>query len=276
MSGWNEQTLRTAASWKAFKEGKALFERGAVTDVKSTSTGWRGAVSAGKRPLRVSVTVKSATDLETRCSCPENQANGEFCAHAVATGLAILAGGVSAKPEAAVRKEITSAYDLLLPPQWRDALARGKFTASVSASSRSPLDPADLRLADWFATERVVVAPGIHLHLDGPRVAAFLEAIAGHPGVFIGKERTPLAITTGHRIHLAEASLHDDEIRLTPAEADGGWHEIGGGFWQAGEDFLKRAGSTPIPAGILKSLARRESASIPTRQLLSTLDVWQD
>ncbi len=275
MSGWNEKTLRAAASWQAFKEGKSLFDQGAVAAVKTGPSGWQGTVSAGKRPLRVSVTVKSPTDLETRCPCPENQSSGAFCCHAVATGLATLSPAAPVPSPAPAAT--TAARDLLLPPQWRDAIARGKLTANFSASSRVPLDAADLRLSAWLASEGVADAPNLHLHLDAPRAAAFLDAIAGHPGVFAGKERTPLVITSGHRIHLSRADLRGEEVTLTPEDAR--WLKLEGTFWHAGEDFLKRAGTATPPAelrGILQSLARGETATVPVRKILSNLDAWQD
>ncbi len=281
MSGWNEQTLRTAATWKAFKDGKALFERGAVTNVKSSSSGWRGTVISGKRPIRVSVTLRSASDLETRCSCPENQSSGEFCAHAVATGLATLAPAAAPEspPASPPEQADASAFDLLLPPQWREALARGKLSATAKISSRSPVDAADLRLDAWFNAERVASAPSIHIHLDGVRTSSFLDATAGHPTVFAGKDRTPVAVTSGHRIHLAEANLENDKVRLVPASDGCAWNEIGDSYWQAGADFLKRAGSARIPAslsGFLKSLTHGETASVPVRQLLANLESWQE
>ena len=47
MNGWTEQALRVAASWRAFKEGVALRDGGAVAEVKKTENGWRGAVRVG-------------------------------------------------------------------------------------------------------------------------------------------------------------------------------------------------------------------------------------
>ena len=102
MSVWTEQALRGAASWRAFKEGVALRDAGAVVEAKKTEGGWLGAVRVGKRVFRVGVVVKSASDFEVRCSCPENQASGEVCCHAVATGLQALAGADAVKtPEEA-------------------------------------------------------------------------------------------------------------------------------------------------------------------------------
>jgi hypothetical protein len=48
MSGWTEATIRAAASWQAFKEGKGLYEAGMVAEAKASATGWQGIVKVGK------------------------------------------------------------------------------------------------------------------------------------------------------------------------------------------------------------------------------------
>lgn len=281
MSGWNEQTLRAAASWKAFKQGRALFERGAVSGVKAGSSGWQGSVSDGKRPIRVSVAVKSASDLETRCSCPENRSSGEFCAHAVATGLATLShpAPATSQPEQTPKAAVSPAFDLLLPPSWREILTRGKLSLTAKISSRSHLDATDLKLASWLSAERVVAAPSLHLHLDGARTSSFLNAIVGHAAIFAGKEHAPVTVTDGHRIHLSDARLEKDVVRLVPFPDGGAWIEIDSSFWQLETDRLKRAGSATIPSsltGLLRALARGENTSISVREVLTNLESWQD
>ncbi|MCB1092639.1 MAG: hypothetical protein KDL87_13980, partial [Verrucomicrobiae bacterium] len=92
MSVLTEEILRKAASWQAFKEGRSLFENGLVMDAAAGSTGWKGSVKSGSRAIRVGVTMRSATDIEARCACPENRSTGAVCAHAVATGLAVISG----------------------------------------------------------------------------------------------------------------------------------------------------------------------------------------
>ena len=159
MTGWTETTLRAAASWQAFKEGKSLFDGGAVAEAQTGSAGYQGAVKSGPRLIRVQVAVKSPTDFATRCSCAQNRASGEICAHAVAVGLATLAGGKSASnrstvavpaavPVAAV-PIATVPWQILLPLNWRDALVRGKLAATLAASANSELCPADDRLNAW-------------------------------------------------------------------------------------------------------------------------------
>ncbi len=281
MNGWNEQTLRAAASWKAFKSGRSLFESGAVTDAKTTAAGWQGSVSAGRRPLRVSVAVKSATDLETRCPCPENRATGELCSHAVAAGLAALAAADSAAPAQDVLPDAGRtmvARELHLPSNWRESLKRGKLTLKATISRRASEEVSDIKLHDWFSREGVEEKPQVHLQLDEARLGAFLDAIMGHPAVFTG-DGIKLEISDGHRLQLTHATRVADEASLAADENDRGWLEIAGAFWQAGEDFLRQAGAGTPPqqlGRIMAALCRGQSASLPVRDLLSHLEAWQD
>jgi superfamily II DNA or RNA helicase len=282
MSGWTETTLRAAASWQAFKAGQAFIAGGAVAEAQAVPTGWAGSVRSGKRLQRVRVTVKSATDFDTRCSCVENQASGEICGHAVAVGLAVLAGGIPAAIAAPLCAPVppVRAREILLPPNWRDSLLRGKLSATVLISRQAEVSAADHRLAEWLAKAGVAAKDPLHLHLDdGDRATAFLDAIDGHPQVWSGKDRLPIRRITGQRIRLATVSLQQNQVRLVPDENAAMWTEIGGAFWQIGEDFLSRAGEGSIPAsldGIMQPLARGGPVEIPLRLLLDHLEPWQD
>jgi len=281
MTVWTEQTLRGAASWKAFKEGKALFEGGAVTESQITPTGWRGSLKSGKRPIRVSVIAKSPTDLETRCSCPENQATGVICGHAVAAGLAALAGSSKSAPQAPTpaAKPPAVARTIYFPPNWPDSLSRGKLAATLTLSPSAGIHPADVRLTNWLENEDVKPRETHNLHLDGTRVAAFLNAITDHPDVVYGNDRLAILISTGHRIELTEATHENNRITLKPAADVGQWSKIGSEFWQISQNSITRAGDGPAPASlmsILPALASGQPVEIPTQRLLENLSSWQD
>ncbi len=281
MTGWTESTLRAAASWKAFKEGKSLLDGGAVTEALALPSGWRGAVRAGKRMIRVGVTMQSASDLETRCSCPENQTTGELCCHAVAVGLATLKGFHPSVATSAIlpSQPASPAHSMLLPSNWRDSLTCGKLTATLTICSDSEPHPADLKLANWLALQGAGTPATLNLHLDSHRIAGFLTAIAEHPRVTCGKERSPVRISIGHRLMLSVANPEHGEIKLVLNPDCDPWHVIGGAFWQIGPDSIAGAGNGIPPvslAGVLRSMAAGQPALIPAKHLLENLDTWQD
>jgi superfamily II DNA or RNA helicase len=285
MSGWTEEILRKAAAWPAFKEGKSLLDSGMVVEVKADSTGWQGTVRVGKRLMKVSVVVKSPTYLDTNCPCSDNQRSGSFCCHAVATGLATLKPTVATNPvQTTVQKVATSPaaavpWQVLLPLNWRDALARGKFAATLASSTGDEISPADDRLNAWLAREKVAAKPILSLNLDGPRVPAFLESIADHPRLAAGKDRLSIQIRSGERLQLASADHLQDHIQLVPDPESGLWTEIGGSFWQVGEASVTRVGEGSIPADLASTfaeLARGKSVEILTQRFFDHLDSWQE
>ena len=282
MSGWTEAILRAAASWQAFKEGKALFDGGLVSEAKAGQSGWEGTVRVGKRLMRVSVTMKSATNIDTRCPCADNQRSGAVCCHAVATGLATLGNVRVVSPQAVTPKPVAVvaiAWQILLPLNWRDALARGKFAATLAVATGAEISPADDRLGAWLAKEGVARKEILSLNLDGARVSAFLGAIAEHPRLAVGKDRLLIEIRAGERLQLGEAEHLLDRIRLVPDLNAGAWLEIGGSFWQIGETTVTRVGEGSVPlelAGPLTELARGKAVEIPTAQFFAHLDSWQE
>ncbi|MFT4176494.1 MAG: DEAD/DEAH box helicase [Luteolibacter sp.] len=285
MSDWTEETLRKAATWQAFKEGKSLFETGAVMEAKAGSTGWQGMVKYGRRPVRVSVVVKSATNLETRCPCPDNQRTGAVCAHAVAVGLATLA-----KPQAGViperekmklppkverKADPAVALEVLFPPNWRESLTRGKLAVTLNRVPENEGERSALQT--WLERQGVDLKPTFHLHLDGERLSGFLEALIDAPRVWIGKERVALTISSGARIPLKTASRAGEEIRL---QAEGElWTELGESFWQAHAQALIRLGAGKAPEAIFKTIQKVSSGClslIPEERFFSRIDIWQE
>lgn len=294
MSGWTEETLRKAATWQAFKEGKSLMDSGMVVEAKAGTTGWQGSVRVGQRLYKVAVAVKSATNLDTRCPCPDNQRTGAVCAHAVATGLAALkpapartpaAGRPASSASPAVKKAAAPApvaavpWQILLPLNWREALARGKFAATLATATGEEISPADDRLSAWLTREGVAQKPILSLNLDGARVPAFLGAMADHPRLAAGKDRLVIRIHAGERLQLATADQRAGQIRLEPDPAAGTWTEIDGSFWQVSEDSVTRVGEGSIPAGLANSfreLARGKAVEIATEVFFNHLDSWQE
>jgi superfamily II DNA or RNA helicase len=285
MNGLTEDTLRKAAAWQAFKEGKSLFDTGMVADVQAGATGWKGTVNVGKRLMKVSVTVKSATDLDTRCPCADNQRSGSFCCHAVATGLATLTQSISKRilqtniPKTEPQSVVIAPWQVLLPLNWRDALQRGKFAATLAVASGSEISPADDRLSAWLAKEGVGSKEILSLNLDGPRVPAFLESIAEHPRLAAGKDRLVIQIRSGERLQLIKADHLLDSILLVPDSESGPWVEIGGSFWQIGEDTVVRVGEGKVPAELavaLAELASGKSVKISAQRFFNHLDSWQE
>ena len=269
MTTWTEATLRSAASWQAFKEGKSLLESGAVLDAKITDAGWEGSVRSGKRPLRVSVKLKSATDIEARCPCPDNQRNGAVCCHAVATGLAALTGGTSAAIPKSSQPATTAPpvmpWSIAFAANWRESIQRGKLAVTLTPAKDVEIVPADLRLSKWLAAERLSSKATLHLSLADGLAATFLESIANHPRVS-APGSVAFEISTGGLARVPSIERHGDEIEIVPGDP---WLKLGGTYWQISESSLLRAGGRrgealfrALPAGRCRRLTRARCAAI--------------
>ena len=294
MSNWTEATIRGAATWQAFKEGKSLYESGAVVEAQAGSSGWQGMVKFGRRPVKVAVEVKSATNLETRCPCPDNQRSGAVCAHAVAAGLAALA-----KPHAAASVPAASrvpahapvstaapakkspppaiAFDLILPPNWLESITRGKLAVTLSVHQTTEISPEDQRLTDYLFKQSMALKQTLNVHLDGERLADFLESLVDHPRVWVGKERAALSISKGARIELEVAEPDGDDVRLKAA--DSGWQQIGESFWHCSTSALRRAGEGSVPEAIFKGFQQVASGrefEISKERFFARIDLWQE
>ncbi|MEO0016927.1 MAG: hypothetical protein RLZZ522_210, partial [Verrucomicrobiota bacterium] len=270
--------LRGAASWQAFKAGKALFEAGAASVAKTTPTGYQGSVRSGTRLIRVSVAVQSATAIETRCACPENQATGAVCAHAIAVGLAALRPA-SQTPLAATAALTPPAlaWDILLPGNWSVALSRSKLSATLSTSTAPP-NPADQTLAAWLATAGAAGKSPLHLALDGSRLTAFLAAITDHPRIVLGPERNPLEIQTNGKLQLQELTANAATLRLVPAPQTHPVLRLGGTFWLLQPVALTQIGTATPPPALKEPLAALldgRTVEIPLAGFLAQLDFWQ-
>jgi superfamily II DNA or RNA helicase len=285
MTGWTETTLRNAASWQAFKEGKALFDQGAVAMVKSGASGWQGSVKAGSRTFKVSVKVNSPTDLETRCSCPANQSTGQVCAHAVATGLAALRPAADPKPvlspgprKPVVAPDVPSAWEVAFPGNWSDALLRGKIAATLLRLPAQEITVADERLTAWLTSVGQPVKDSVSIHLDEKRADSFLESIADHPRLFVGKDKQTLEVQANGRLRLAAIPRMGDRVQLVPDTLQPVF-ALGESWWRITEAGLGKIGKGNLPDDLSRAwgaLLQNRSAEIPVERFLDRMEIWQE
>ena len=276
---WTESTLRGAASWQAFKAGQSLCAAGAASVANSAPDGWQGSVRDGRILRRVSVRVTSAIAFETRCSCPDNQASGAVCAHAVAVGLAALHGSsaLTNQPSPAPVAPLPQAWDMLLAPSWRDALVRGRLAATLSRNA-GPV-PADPVISNWLAATGSTGKCPLHLQLEGDALAGFLEALTGHPRIYVGKDRNSLEIRAAGTLAISELTHQPPSLRLIPKPDACPRVILAGHCWQLAPDAITHIGPGPIPpslAGHLGELISGRPVELPTEAFLAQLDTWQE
>lgn len=84
---FTHKILKDWAGWKAFRDGKLLFERGVVEKVEYDHPFISGQLAVGIRGMRSKFELLSDGFVENHCPCRDNQEKGLICAHLVALGL---------------------------------------------------------------------------------------------------------------------------------------------------------------------------------------------
>ena len=84
---FTQQQLKEWAGWKAFRDGRALFERGVVEKVEYDHPFVSGLLAVGIRGMRSKFELTSDGYVENHCPCRDNQEKGLICIHLVALGL---------------------------------------------------------------------------------------------------------------------------------------------------------------------------------------------
>ncbi len=87
---YSEKKLKDWAGWRAFRDGKALFERGVVEKVTYEHPFITGQLNLGPRGMRSKFEILKNGLVENHCPCRDNQERGLICSHLVAMGLEVL------------------------------------------------------------------------------------------------------------------------------------------------------------------------------------------
>lgn len=84
---FTQKMLKDWAGWKAFRDGKLLFERGVVEKLEYDHPFISGQLAVGIRGMRSKFELLDDGFVENHCPCRDNQEKGLICAHLVALGL---------------------------------------------------------------------------------------------------------------------------------------------------------------------------------------------
>ncbi len=84
------QILKDWAGWKAFRDGKLLFERGVVEKIEYNHPIVTGRLSIGMRGMRSKFEILDDGLVENLCPCRDNQDKGLICKHLVSLGLEVI------------------------------------------------------------------------------------------------------------------------------------------------------------------------------------------
>ncbi len=247
-----------------------LLSAGAVATSERTDSGWTGSVQIGKRTYRTTVTARTPTWFDAKCSCPANQRDASFCPHAIATGLHLLA-----PPAPAPIREKTAippvAWNIRLLGTWQKSLEKGHASVSLETTDDLP-SPSDERLTAWLIANKATSGKSIQLALNPTTLPAFLDTLTDHPRVTA--DGIPLFVDSGTQIHLAGCSMENGFVILEPSSAT--LLAIGSSFWQITPESLAKIGTiTNELLPTFQNLADRKPAKIALDSFLTHIDTLQ-
>lgn len=206
------------AGWEVVKNARA-----AVAGDRVLSSDWappvlKGIVQEGPTSYRAGLVIKDAIDVENLCTCRTSKQWGSICVHSVAVGLHHLqrlkgpppekqkAPDVPAKPlkpAKAIRRAATGEQleiHVVLPPNFKEALARGKVMLVLEgewSKGRAPLDRAPLDVDFEVGAEDAALLEGAEklaggdtpgmLMISADQFAELLPKMVEHPRITIGK-----------------------------------------------------------------------------------------
>lgn len=273
-----EAFLAHIAGWQAMKEARMIASSGRVLSSHWAPPLLKGVVQVGETSFRSGLFVKSATDIENICGCRASREWGTLCAHSIAVGLHLLhppastpmsptapassilktPSGKSAHiPKAAVLSRsqpgepgVPLQLHVILPPNFEQAVVRGKvmlYFEAASPSGRCPLDALpkhpcysldseDARLLDKLEELSGGITPGM-LQLPTSLFASLLPSLTGHSRITLGKSQRIQVDKVPFSPPIRATLQPNGEILLEPGGAgmnftpiDPGWAWIQGSF----------------------------------------------
>jgi len=165
---FTHQILKEWAGWKAFRDGRMLFERGVVEKVDYDPPFVTGRLSVGIRGMRSKFEVLDDGLVENHCPCRDNRDKGLICCHLVAMGLEVIKRYGDPRLEAKAEKEkrraerleqideskyitrvpekhpsaIPAVFRITLKQSWREqSIESGKVTIRCAAEYQNQIIP---------------------------------------------------------------------------------------------------------------------------------------
>ncbi len=279
-----EKLLAEAGGWAAMKEARAIHAAGRVLEATYAPPELWGRVRGGEVEYRAGLLIRSRSDVENTCTCPESRRRGLVCAHSLAVGLAVLKPLVVAAPPSlpvvvalavspfSPKEGEACALWVILPPNFAAAWEKGaimvvveavlgpvrKPLGALNAAGRYCCDAEDVRLGEKF----MALAGGklaTMATLSRGEFAGLLTALAGHPRVSFGKATNVKVEGQGSALVLNVSRLGDGAVRLECERCEGlllaplaVWRLVGATF-------------SPVAAGLAGAYLRilEEAITVP-------------
>jgi superfamily II DNA or RNA helicase len=280
-----EKWLGEIAGWQVMKAARSLVAGGQVEVTTVQPDLVQGNCGPGKKRYRCGLKINSRSDVENLCTCITARRTGAMCEHSIAVALASLtpkeASTRPSRPSAPDRQRpeisppakevepIPGRFSIYLPQGLKTGAIR--FPANVFLEYEKAAGEAEsLTLSSWL-TAHGVGPQTVPLSLPEESWDPFLQAIADHPRVFVGKPSSPVATQVADAPQSLPVSIelvNGDEVALERQDQD--WAPAGGkGNWwfcePTGSLFPLRSTEGREATQLLEELVRAGSARRPIR-----------
>ena len=214
------ELLMAIGGHQEMKKARALHREGGVQEADYQNGILSGQVRVGGKLKEVKMEIKSRSFVENHCKCLLVRRDGRVCAHGMALGLEVLEpteqatsrsggnGPASPKPTGPSQwPKVTDdgralALEVMLPVKLAEAWQRGQLLtgfgvrderqkeallSALSPQDKVSLEPVDAEL--WSALSELFPEkpPGM-VNLEPQGFRQLLEALPGHPRLFLGKK----------------------------------------------------------------------------------------
>jgi superfamily II DNA or RNA helicase len=286
-----EKWLGEIGGWAVMKSARSLVDAGLAVVTSSSDGMIRGTAGSGKMKFTTGLRIRTASDVENLCTCPHARRSGMMCEHALAVALAHVreqsgggrrsaappAGGSGAAaggPGAASARtprptltplQIAGRYSLYLPEPLLQGQIREPFGVFVKFEAGGEGEAS--LFAAWLASQGIKQPQSLPISLKGEGLNTFLQTLAEHPRVFVGKpngqERALQVAPELVRLPLVVESVDAQNVRL---KLEGGQQKhVLGPWWICQETATLFRHLADSPA--LTTLAGELSRAAVTRPL---------
>jgi len=292
-----ESLLAKAAGWDVMKHARHSLEQGRVLSSFWAAPLLRGVVQEGESSHRASMVIHSGIDIENLCTCREAREWGKICSHVVAVGLHWLNGqknpaasalgrppqgataaALAARKSPALRRDAAgepATLFIILPPNFEQALARGKVMLALEAQwggGRAPLNalPKDRSFAFPIADSAIIdqleiltngETPAI-LQLETKDFVSLLPALADHPNITLGRSSAVIVTTKPFQPPLRATLEANGEITLARS-GEAGPPPVMIGDWLWRERVSQPLGLPPAIRDMLRAPVRLPRTQVP-------------
>lgn len=281
-----EKWLGEIGGWAVMKSARSLVDAGLAVVTSSSDGMIRGTAGSGKMKFTTGLRIRTASDVENLCTCPHSRRSGMMCEHALAVALAHVreqsgasrprpssggsgnvvpasAGSVPAKATPPTRPTLTplqipGRYTLYLPEPLLHGQLREPFGVFVKYEPGGQGESS--LFAAWIASQGIKQPQSLPISLKGEGLNTFLQTLADHPRVFVGKpngQERPLHVAPELvRLPLVVESVDPQNVRLTLEGAH--QKHVMGPWWicQETATLFRHLAETPALVTLASELSR--------------------